>query len=652
MRSADAAADARMLKSLNDHAKEPESTPDFFKVVEVDKGQRNEHGPKSSPPAYSPAVYGDDEHAAPSYPPPAYGTSSPPPTSSPAPETAPICNRSIGCIQVNATSGAVLDAFRVIAPGWESAMRNFPSLLFEFGVISALGPNVASAYQVRQPWSPAPDAVIVGLPVGHTLIFACARSANFNGKAVGPRSCAFTFVDVAAQASEQQVAEQLSDMETLAKQPKPADPAAARDKAQSMANRLKVVASVVNGNGNGAAVKSLASGLISDLLNASVSANDTASASVASVLSVFDSVGALWSMADANGRAAAVKGVSAFSKKLALQPLAAADAQPVIAFFSQMLEGAADIVSASAGNSTSGDAVAAAKKEVARSLLAAVTEAAAALTQGLLNAAPSDGSAVLLVTARLSAAVQRTTATLISAGVSVALAAPPSAPAARRQLLASAPSVSVSLSPSVGSLCAADTVCSAAGLGLTITVTSDTSLLATALGGSLAPLAATQLDYKVGGSVQVISPVVRVAAPGLPANALGLASLVVLDMPIDSAAVNASAKRLLVRLQDFGAAPTDSFSAVTNVTSVTRTLNSASSSAIDVVSGYSSELGDFVVVQYSTTAVPTAGGDSSSPSPSPSPLATPGAAGLARLPSALLTAAMAGVSALLLSLML
>ncbi|KXZ50834.1 hypothetical protein GPECTOR_15g520 [Gonium pectorale] len=527
---------------------------------------------------------------------------------------------------------SILSAFRLDASGWRSGSVAFPSLVYEFGVLSG------AVYKARQAYSTDASASVVALPAGATTVYVCVRSANIkdSGRAVvpiGPKACSTCVVQISAQVTKEAVADQISALKESAYKSSSVTTSSALGAVQ----KLAAVATVTNAtdSSNAQTVMELASDLLTQLVNASSEVNDTAS-----MVAVFDGVGTLWSMANASSRAAVVDGVSALSAKLASQSLTPEDAQPVMALFSQMLDSAVEIASTQ-GASTSAGSATSQRKEAARSLLASMTQATASLTRGLLNAAPNNGSTVHLVTARLSAAVQRATAALASAGLTLAVNTPPGSGAAtgRRLLAVSASPASISLNPTVGSLCAADAICAVDGIGLTLTATADTSLLAMALDGSFAPLAAAQPDFVAGSVVQVISPIVRVAAPGLPSAALGLSTLIILDLPVDVTMVNSSAKRVVVRLQDVGAAPADAGSGIVAAASSTRTRASASAAdTVSAIQAVSDSLGDFVVVQYTTgIAEPNSG-------------SVPGAAGLAR-PSALLSAILVGAATLAVTLL-
>ncbi|KXZ50832.1 hypothetical protein GPECTOR_15g518 [Gonium pectorale] len=517
-------------------------------------------------------------------------------------------------------------------------------LAYEFGVVTG------SVYKAWQEYSLNATAVLTGLPAGMTSVYVCVRNANIKASGnsrtvqpVGPKTCDIKVLEISAQVTKEAVADQISALKDAAYKSSSVTTSSALGAVQKLA-AIATVTNTTDSNGEAAAnptlsddnFKALASGLLTQLVNVSSEVNDTAS-----MVAVFDGVGTLWSMANASGRAAVVGGVSALSAKLASQSLTPEDAQPVMALFSLMLDSAAELVSSAVhsgmnpggnGNGANGTAVSEATKEAARDLIASVTEAAASLVQGLLNAAPSNGSVVQISTAHLSAAVQRATAALAAIGLTLAVNTPSGSGVAatgRRLLTVSATPASISLNPTVGSLCAADFACSTDGMGLTVTNTADTALLATALGGSFTPLAAAQADYRAGSTVQVISPIVRVAAPGLPASALGLSNLVLLDIPIDTAAFNVTAKRILVRLQDYGVAPAGTSVGISPSASTTR----VTSSTAALVSGTSNALGDFVVVQYVN------GTDSA-----------PGAAGPTRLPSAFLTTALVSAATLALAL--
>ncbi|PNW83578.1 hypothetical protein CHLRE_05g235600v5 [Chlamydomonas reinhardtii] len=610
---------------------------------------------------------------------------------------APVCFNFETCLLVNGTETSVLEAFSLIARGWYSPVAARLMLEYEFGIVvrtqQPKQANSAVIYRPRRPFSPATSATFGNLPLGRQTLYVCARVASTVGTAAGPHACETVDVTVNAKVSAVQVTQQLAELTAAVTSSSSGGAAAAATLAElaQLAHRLAAVASVVQDSSSvGVAVASLASGLLTQLFNRTIGrasrlgvggspVTNTASAPVhgppitmnpptaASIVSVFDAVGSLWGMSSDTGRAAVVGSISALSDQLAGESLEAADALPVIDLLTSMLEDQASLV-ATAAAANGGASQAAAKADAAKAVLASITHGTAALTRSLLNGAPADGTPAHIATAKLAAAVQRASAALAAAGITVSVANPGSASSSGRRLLSSSSSaVGVALSPAVSQLCTADATCATAGFGVAVTVVPDSSLLLTSLGDNAAALAALLSDYRAGGSVQVISPIVRVAAPGLPASAYGgaLASLVVLDLPINLKAValdGATTRRALVRLQDVSAAAPDASAAISAAVSVTVTSNSGpATGAVDLISGFSNSFGDFVVLQYTSTATPTAGNTNTSPSPSgapsstasvsPSPLPSslpPGGAGSMVAPSAAITSILLGLVVLLL----
>ncbi|KAG2424289.1 hypothetical protein HXX76_014667 [Chlamydomonas incerta] len=422
-------------------------------------------------------------------------------------------------------------------------------------------------------------------------------------------------------------------------------------------------------NSSRASIPGLATGLLQDVvdLSAAAAGGPSAAAATTATLAAFGAMDTLWPLASDTGRNLVVSRVSVITAPLASQQVAPEDAEHVVGLLTTILTDGPDLVIATvsayaassggngttaSGNSTSGGSSSTnggdgnmgnmgngtgngngngngnqmqGLSEAANALLVAVSDSSASLTRGLLNGAPADGTPVRFATAKLTAAVQRATAALAAAGVTVSVAAATvsvNQGSGRhrhsRHLIASTSTgdyaanaqVSASLNPAVGGLCSSDPTCASAGLGVALTVLPDPSLLLTALGGSAAALAANMSDYTPGSSVQLVSPIVRVTAPGLPSTAFSLASLLYLDLPVNASAVAAggsTAKRALVRLQDFNVATADASVGVSASRSTTVTSNSTTAAAERVVSGYSNTLGDFVVIQYNSNGVGQSG---------------------------------------------
>ncbi len=327
----------------------------------------------------------------------------------------------------------------------------------------------------------------------------------------------------------------------------------------AMAARLAAVSSVTSNSSSAetkAAVASLASSLLKNLISSTTTSSSPAS--VADTTAVFSGMNTLLAMASEDSRAAVMEGASHMAEALSSKPVSVEDAGPVVDFFTSMLEDTASLVASAAASAGGGSANVNASQAVAdgaKSILASLMRGTAALTQGLLNGAPSNGSVVQISTAKLAAAVEKASAALAAAGITMQVAPPPSVSAAsagRRLLQSAASTVSASLNPAVGSLCSSDPDCSASGLGVQVTVIRDTSLLLTSLGGTAAPLAANLSDYRAGGAASIVSQIVRVAASGIPSSAVGLGSLLVLDLPVNLTAVAAgpaNSKRVILRLQ-------------------------------------------------------------------------------------------------------
>ncbi|GFR47937.1 hypothetical protein Agub_g9740 [Astrephomene gubernaculifera] len=602
------------------------------------------YSPSPSPPVASPSP--SDAPSASDSPFPSPSPSSPTSVLS----NAPVCGgdgTAATCLKTNATTGTILDAYLLSASGWQSVSSSYPILLYEFGVISIIGSN--TTYKARQAYSTKSTATITSLPAGGAnTLYVCVRAANSTTIPVGDRACALVTVKASTQVSDQQITSSILAVQQALSSSSAVSVADSLD----MAQRLSALATVANSS----TVSALASNLLSQMLNAAVN-SDLSSATASQV---FGGMSAMWSLSSANGRAAVLNSVGSLTAKIAQLQLTPDAAGPIAGFFSEMLDNASELVSTTAAGL--GGASSAASIKAAQQVLGTLVQGGAALTQGLLNAAPADGSAISISTTRLSAAVRHASVALASAGITTSFHAPGVATASsqrRRSLLASdfstSSPVTVALSPAVGQLCAAVASCaSSAGFGLTVRILDDTSLLIASLGGSAVPLAANLANRRIGGSVEIISPIVRISAPGLPASASTLPSLVVLDLPVNMTAIavnGANTTRALVRLQDVGAASVDSSVGIFSGTSATSTLNpGASGSTVpDVISGYSNSLGDFVVLQYASGAVLTSGSSSSSPSPSPSPSPAHSAAGSATQPHTLLACVLVGLVTLLLT---
>ncbi|PNW83583.1 hypothetical protein CHLRE_05g235850v5 [Chlamydomonas reinhardtii] len=660
---------------LEDEPQEQPQTRELLALIEamspsVVPGAYPSAYPSSSPP---PPVYPPQSTPSPvpttptPSPVPTPTPSSPIPTPAPSPVpvivTAPACG-SAPCIKVNATTGTPFDVFLVSAPAWVSTTAALSKLAYEFGVVTN-GTDGTLVYRIRHAFSSSSSAPIASLPVGSARLFACVRTVSAAGTTTGPRACETVTVSITAQVTALQVTQQMDAIMT-AVTTSAAGNASTAD-LLTMSQKLAAVASVSDGGAVAtASLKSVASSLMTRLF-ATASSAASSPPTAASIVSVFDAVGSLWGVSSDAGRAAVVGSISALSDQLAGESLEAADALPVIDLLTSMLEDQASLV-ATAAAANGGASQAAAKADAAKAVLASITHGTAALTRSLLNGAPADGTPAHIATAKLAAAVQRASAALAAAGITISVANPGSASSSGRRLLSSSSSaVGVALNPAVSQLCTADATCATAGFGVAVTVIPDSSLLLTSLGDNAAALAALLSDYRAGGSVQVISPIVRVAAPGLPASAYGgaLASLVVLDLPINLTAValdGATTRRALVRLQDVSAAAPDASAAISAAVSVTVTSNSGpATGAVDLISGFSNSLGDFAVLQYTSTATPTAGNTTTSPSPSgapsstasvsPSPLPSslpPGGAGSMVAPSAAITSILLGLVVLLL----
>ncbi len=329
----------------------------------------------------------------------------------------------------------------------------------------------------------------------------------------------------------------------------------------AMAARLAAVSSVSNSTSaeTKAAIATLASSLLISLVSTST-AGGSAPASATDTAARFSGMNTMLSMTSSAtdaSRAAIMAGASQMAQALSSKPISVEDAGPIVDFFSSMLDDTTALVVSAAASAGGGGSASQAVADGAKSVLASLMRGTAALTQGLLNGTPSNGTIVQISTAKLAAAVRKASAALAAAGVTMQIAPPPAASGAasagRRLLQSAASTVSASLNPAIGSLCAADPDCCASGLGVQLTVIRDTSLLLTSLGGSAAPLAANTSDYRrAGGAASIVSQIVRVAASGLPASAVGTGSLVVLDLPVNLTAVTAgpaNSKRVILRLQ-------------------------------------------------------------------------------------------------------
>eukprot|EP00198_Chlamydomonas_reinhardtii_P008472 XP_001697809.1 predicted protein [Chlamydomonas reinhardtii] len=508
------------------------------------------YAPGYSSPGYSsPSVYS-------TYPPPApvYGGNSP---------VAPTCTTVTGCLTVNASSGGALDAFNLTAQNWVPASRDASNaaagLLYEFGVAAPLGMSGNLAYTPYRPYSPVPNFVIQGLPVGLVDLYVCVRAAGSASSQlpVGPRACASLRVNISGQVSESQVMDQLSAIaaftSTIDRPTGTSASVAAIVVAVEVSQRLAAVAALTN-----------SSSFVGNAGNSS-----TYNSSRASITGL--ATGLLQDVVDL--RTLVISRVSVITAPLASQQVAVEDAEHVVGLLTTILtDGPALVLSSAYGNATnstsSGDGNMGNSTQMqgvsqaANALLMAVSDSAAYLTRGLINGAPADGTPV-----------------------------------------------SASLNPAVGNLCSSDPTCSSAGLGVAVTIISDPSLLLTSLGGSAAVLAANQSDFMAGSSL--VSPLVRVTAPGLPSTASSLNTLLYLDVPVNTSAVAAggsTAKRVLVRLQDYNLGTADASAGVSASRSTTVTSNSTTAAADGVVSGYSNTLGDFVVIQYNTNGMGQSGG--------------------------------------------
>ncbi|GLI66718.1 hypothetical protein VaNZ11_010655 [Volvox africanus] len=549
-------------------------------------------------------------------------SSSPPPSQQDDSEdimTPPYCEAtsSVTCLSVNATRGTILDAFLLTAFGWKSGSATFSSLAYEFGVLANSG--AVLVHKPRQPYSGAMTATIAGVMTGKTSLYVCVSSMNRTGLAiVGPRSC--RTVDV--QVSSTEVSTVQLEHELTAIKNDITSTSSTISTTVDMAKRLAAIASVATTSSSTASVAILASDLLGKLV--ALPGNDTSSTSP--VLMVFDGISTIWSLASNNSRAASLVGVSMLSEKLASQQLTLEDAQPVADFFSILVGGAMQIVNEFASpTANSGNNGAAARALAAHDVFTSIVLSAAALTRGMSNKVACNGSVVSVVTPLFAASAQCMTADLVtSGGLTMSLLTPGSSGFSEyrlRLLLASDFSVNtpftMSLNPVIGPLCAADGSCASAGFRVTITILIDTSLLIASLGGPAINLAANLSDYRYGGTVEIVSPVVRVAAPGLPFTAIGVLGLVTIGIPLNSTSVatkGAKTARAVVRLQDLGAAPVDVSAGISSSMSTTYITNTENLGiSYNLMSFTSNNLGDFVVVQYDSTATPTSGASSSLP---------------------------------------
>ncbi|KAG2496429.1 hypothetical protein HYH03_005653 [Edaphochlamys debaryana] len=573
-----------------------------------------------------PPTYGSDPSPSVPLPPSTFPPSPTPspsqPTSPAPPTTAPTCalGEPFRCLTINATSGSPLDAFVLTATEFRAASADYPDVVFEFGVLEDAGNWVRQAYSLH------PSTVISGLKAGFVRLYACARAAAVpTGEPIGPRTCAHLVVNITAQA------EQASALLSKATEALLAGPINSTARMVEVAQTLSTALSLDPEAAGTVTARVLASNLLTQLVGSAPAANASSSATLA----VLTGVAALWSVVTPASRTDSLASVTTLSESLATQQLAAEDCAAVVTLYSAMVDGAkADVLAAA-----NGTANATAAAETARDVLAAVTRGAAALTRGLLNGATADGAPVTLATATLSALVQRATAALASAGVNATLSQPGAQSGYRRHLLSAPSPVTVALNTSAGALCAADAFCAQYGLGLTLTILADSSLLLASMGGSAAALAVRLPGYQAGMQVSLVSPIVRIAAPGLPAAAVGTLGLVAFAIPVNASALVPSALRAVVRLQDFAVAAVDPSAGITAAASTTRTLPAAASAAADVVSGDSSAMGDFVVLQYgSGTAVPNSGNSTDN-----------NGAATTRVPSSLLTSTLAGIVTLALA---
>ncbi|GIM09605.1 hypothetical protein Vretimale_13451, partial [Volvox reticuliferus] len=302
-------------------------------------------------------------------------------------------------------------------------------------------------------------------------------------------------------------------------------------------------------------------------------------------------------------------------------------------------------------NGNSGNSGGAARALAAHDVFTSIVLSADALTRGMSNKVACNGSVASVMTPLVAASAKCTTANLTaSGGLTMSLLTPGSSAIISGQRLrlllasdfnANAP-VTMSLNPVIGPLCVADTSCASVGLRVTVTILIDTSLLVTSFGGSVITLVANLSDYRHGGTAEIVSPIVRVAAQGLPLTAIGISGLATIGIPLNSTAVatkGAKTTRAVVRLQDFGAAPVDLSAGISPSISTTYIVNAEdvgiSGNLLSFTSNY---LGDFVVVQYDSTATPTSGASSSLPELGSS---ITGAAEIAQQPCVLTTCALA-----------
>mgnify|MGYP001806936622 CR=1 FL=1 len=259
-------------------------------------------------------------------------------------------------------------------------------------------------------------------------------------------------------------------------------------------------------------------------LSAAAAGGPSAAAATPATLAAMGAMNTLWPLSGDSSRTLVISRVSVITAPLASQQVAVEDAEHVVGLLTTILtDGPALVLSSAYGNATnstsSGDGNMGNSTQMqgvsqaANALLMAVSDSAAYLTRGLINGAPADGTPVRIATAMLAAAVQRATATLAAAGITIKVAAAATVTSRHRHsrhLIATSDlgyaanaQVSASLNPAVGNLCSSDPTCSSAGLGVAVTIISDPSLLLTSLGGSAAVLAANQSDFMAGSSVQV-----------------------------------------------------------------------------------------------------------------------------------------------------
>ncbi|GIL60901.1 hypothetical protein Vafri_15721 [Volvox africanus] len=566
-------------------------------------------------PSTAPAIIKDDIA---SQPPTAFipvsvvpgASNAPPPLSDVKDHGPPYCSATVStCLSVNATVGTILDAFLLSVAGWKSSSLSFPSLVYEFGVLAISAGSGTTVRRMRQLYSDATVATMAGLPAGNTSLYVCVRSATrtITGMdAVGPRTCTTLVVQISAQVSFAQLASELSAIEGVLSS---LSSNASTSSVHAIAQRLAAVAAFASGT-FAAPTRSLASELLLRLVALSV--RDPSSGSSVLIMA-FDGLNTLWSIANAQSCVSVLAGINVLSAKLASQPLAAEDVQPVADFFESMIAGAMDVITSVSLELRAQDA---------SDMLTSVLNGADSITRGLLNSAVCNGNTVQFATSRLSAAAQCLTTVLATANsLTVSLARPGSSAAGRRsnRVLLTLSPATVTLHPAaIGPLCTAEDACASMGLRFTVTTLTDTSLLIMALGGYAVSLASNLPGYRVGGSVEIVSPILRLAAQNLPFPTSNLFNLVTFDILINMTAIMArssgtSTRLAVIRLQDSGAAAIDPSLGIFPGPSTTGTTQSdAVRGIVDAISGYSNSLGDFVVLQYESIAVQNAA--SASPS--------------------------------------